>query len=77
MPLLAVGAAFNFHAGRLAQAPPALQRLGLEWAYRLAMEPKRLWRRYLVNNPRFVAKVVRRRPRLLPPVTDAELDADR
>lgn len=49
-----VGAAFDFHAGRLRQAPRLLQRAGLEWAYRLAQEPGRLWRRYLRNNPLFV-----------------------
>ncbi len=54
MPILAVGAAFDFHAGSLAQAPPRLQRLGLEWAFRLVQEPRRLWRRYLVLNPAFV-----------------------
>lgn len=55
MPMLAVGAAFNFHAGQLSQAPPRLQRCGLEWAYRLAMEPRRLWKRYLLLNPLYVA----------------------
>ena len=40
MPVLAVGAAFNFHAGELAQAPPLMQRLGLEWFFRLLKEPK-------------------------------------
>lgn len=50
-----VGAAFDFIAGRKSQAPPFLQRAGLEWLYRLACEPRRLWRRYLYNNPRFVA----------------------
>ena len=54
MPLVAVGAAFNFHAGRLAQAPAALQRCGLEWAFRLAVEPRRLWRRYLLLNPMYL-----------------------
>lgn len=51
---LGVGAAFDFHAGRVRQAPPALQRLGLEWAFRMAMEPRRLAKRYLKHNPRFV-----------------------
>ncbi|MFN0091284.1 MAG: WecB/TagA/CpsF family glycosyltransferase [Acidimicrobiales bacterium] len=63
--LLGVGAAFDIHAGNLRQAPAALQRVGLEWAFRLAVEPRRLWRRYLKNNPRFVAQVLRRPPRLL------------
>ena len=57
MPLLAVGAAFDFHAGMLPMAPPALQRLGLEWLFRLACEPKRLWRRYILLNPAYVALV--------------------
>ena len=52
--MVAVGAAFDFHAGRVRQAPPALQRAGLEWAFRLAMEPRRLWRRYARVVPRFM-----------------------
>lgn len=54
MPVLAVGAAFAFHAGQLAQAPPTMQRMGLEWLYRLAREPKRLWRRYCYLNPYYL-----------------------
>jgi N-acetylglucosaminyldiphosphoundecaprenol N-acetyl-beta-D-mannosaminyltransferase len=57
--LVGVGAAFDFHAGIIPQAPAALQRLGLEWAFRLAHEPRRLWRRYARYNPRFVAGVGR------------------
>jgi N-acetylglucosaminyldiphosphoundecaprenol N-acetyl-beta-D-mannosaminyltransferase len=53
--LAGVGAAFDFHAGTLRQAPDVFQRVGLEWLFRLAMEPKRLWRRYAYHNPRFVA----------------------
>lgn len=49
-----VGAAFDFHAGVKPLAPPFLQRHGLEWAYRLATEPRRLWKRYLIGNPVFV-----------------------
>jgi N-acetylglucosaminyldiphosphoundecaprenol N-acetyl-beta-D-mannosaminyltransferase len=52
--LVGVGAAFDFHAGLVPQAPDWLQRLGLEWAFRLVQEPRRLWRRYLRYNPRFV-----------------------
>ena len=52
--LVGVGAAFDFHAGLVPQAPPVLQDAGLEWAYRLVQEPRRLWRRYLRYNPRFV-----------------------
>ncbi|HEX5690761.1 MAG TPA: WecB/TagA/CpsF family glycosyltransferase [Roseiflexaceae bacterium] len=54
MPVIAVGAAFDFHAGLLAQAPERLQRLGLEWLYRLTREPKRLWRRYVLLNPSYL-----------------------
>ena len=54
MPAIAIGAAFDFHAGLLPQAPPALQKRGLEWAYRLVQEPRRLWRRYLLLNPLFI-----------------------
>jgi N-acetylglucosaminyldiphosphoundecaprenol N-acetyl-beta-D-mannosaminyltransferase len=54
--LLGVGAAFDFHAGRVRQAPRWMQRSGLEWLFRLAIEPGRLWRRYLVNNPLFALR---------------------
>jgi exopolysaccharide biosynthesis WecB/TagA/CpsF family protein len=54
MPLLAVGAAFDFHAGSVSQAPIALQRLGLEWFYRLMSEPQRLWKRYIFLNPLYL-----------------------
>jgi N-acetylglucosaminyldiphosphoundecaprenol N-acetyl-beta-D-mannosaminyltransferase len=57
--LVGVGAAFDFHAGLVRQAPPLLQRLGLEWAFRLLMEPRRLWRRYAHHNPRFVVGFAR------------------
>ena len=55
--LIGVGAAFDFHSGYLRQAPGFLQRAGLEWAFRLAMEPRRLWKRYLILNPLYVALV--------------------
>jgi N-acetylglucosaminyldiphosphoundecaprenol N-acetyl-beta-D-mannosaminyltransferase len=51
--LVGVGAAFDFHVGRVAQAPRWIMRLGLEWLYRLLQEPRRLWRRYLLYNPLF------------------------
>ncbi|KAA3619079.1 MAG: glycosyltransferase [Proteobacteria bacterium] len=54
-----VGAMFAFHAGELRQAPPRMQRIGMEWAFRLASEPRRLWRRYLVGNSRFVGLIAR------------------
>jgi len=75
--LLGVGAAFDIHAGELAQAPPRLQRLGLEWAYRLYREPRRLWRRYLSNNPRFVLAVARRPPKLVDPIDTEEIRTTR
>ncbi len=53
--LIGVGAAFDFHAGRKSQAPLFLQERGLEWAYRLATEPRRLWRRYARIVPRYLA----------------------
>jgi len=59
-PVLAgVGAAFDFHAGLVPQAPAWMQASGLEWVYRLAHEPRRLWRRYARYNPLFVAAFVR------------------
>jgi N-acetylglucosaminyldiphosphoundecaprenol N-acetyl-beta-D-mannosaminyltransferase len=57
--LIAVGAAFDFHAGLVPQAPEWMGRHGLEWTYRLAREPRRLWRRYARYNPRFVAAFAR------------------
>jgi len=53
--MLGVGAAFDFYAGQKRQAPPWMQRNGLEWLFRLVTEPRRLWKRYLRHNPRFVA----------------------
>jgi N-acetylglucosaminyldiphosphoundecaprenol N-acetyl-beta-D-mannosaminyltransferase len=52
--LIGVGAAFDFHAGLKQQAPRWIQGSGFEWLFRLSMEPRRLWRRYLINNPRFL-----------------------
>ena len=57
MPAIAVGAAFDFHAGSLAQAPKVLQDWGLEWAFRLVKEPGRLWKRYLKLNPLYLALI--------------------
>jgi N-acetylglucosaminyldiphosphoundecaprenol N-acetyl-beta-D-mannosaminyltransferase len=64
LPLVAVGAAFDFHAGLLAQAPPRMQRLGLEWLYRLLKEPKRLWRRYVLLNPVYLTLLFLQKARL-------------
>jgi N-acetylglucosaminyldiphosphoundecaprenol N-acetyl-beta-D-mannosaminyltransferase len=52
--LIGVGAAFDFHAGRVRQAPAWMQRSGLEWLFRLLTEPARLWRRYLLTTPKFL-----------------------
>ena len=57
--LVGVGAAFDFHAGRVPQAPPWMQRRGLEWLYRLSREPRRLGPRYLRDNPAFLAAFLR------------------
>jgi N-acetylglucosaminyldiphosphoundecaprenol N-acetyl-beta-D-mannosaminyltransferase len=57
--LVGVGAAFDFHAGIVPQAPRWMQRNGLEWAYRLIREPRRLWRRYASQNPRFLVGFAR------------------
>ena len=52
--MLGVGAAFDFHAGVKPQAPAWLQKAGLEWLFRFLSEPRRLWKRYLYHNPRFI-----------------------
>lgn len=57
MPLLAVGAAFDYHAGLLRKPPARMQRTGLEWLWRLGLEPRRLWRRYVVLNPIYLARL--------------------
>jgi N-acetylglucosaminyldiphosphoundecaprenol N-acetyl-beta-D-mannosaminyltransferase len=57
MPTIAVGAAFDFHSGGTKQAPPWMQKRGLEWFYRLTQDPKRLWRRYIILNPLYLSSV--------------------
>jgi N-acetylglucosaminyldiphosphoundecaprenol N-acetyl-beta-D-mannosaminyltransferase len=57
--MVGVGAAFDFHAGLVPQAPQWMQKLGLEWTFRLVQEPRRLWRRYARYNPRFVIGFLR------------------
>lgn len=61
---LGVGAAFDFHAGRVRQAPRWMQRSGLEWLFRLMCEPRRLWKRYLKNNPLFLGRALLQLTRL-------------
>jgi N-acetylglucosaminyldiphosphoundecaprenol N-acetyl-beta-D-mannosaminyltransferase len=74
LPLIAVGAAFDFHAGTLPQAPPSWQRIGLEWLFRFGCEPRRLWRRYLYLNPSYVRLVMMQALHLkaFRPVCDAQ-----
>ena len=57
--MCAVGAAFDFHAGRVSQAPVWMQERGLEWTYRIAQEPRRLLPRYLYTNPSFLLSFAR------------------
>jgi N-acetylglucosaminyldiphosphoundecaprenol N-acetyl-beta-D-mannosaminyltransferase len=57
--LIGVGAAFDFHAGLVRQAPHWIQKIGMEWFFRICIEPNRLWKRYLKNNPRFIFKFLR------------------
>ena len=80
-PVLAVGAAFPLLAGMLPQAPPWMQRVGLEWLFRLFVEPRRLWRRYLLLNPAYLVLVALQRlglwrfnPQGRPPVKDVPAD---
>ncbi|MFV0338097.1 MAG: WecB/TagA/CpsF family glycosyltransferase [Chthoniobacterales bacterium] len=54
---IGVGAAFDFHTGKVSQAPRWMQRAGLEWFYRVTQEPKRLWKRYFINNPKFLCLI--------------------
>ncbi len=60
-PCIAVGAAFDYYAGLLNPPPPWMGRWGLQWLHRLAQDPKRLWRRYLTNNVRFVYEMLKQR----------------
>jgi len=63
-PLLAVGAAFDYHAGQLRKPPPWMQKRGLEWLWRLGLEPRRLWRRYLLLNPAYLARLTAQKSRI-------------
>ncbi len=64
MPVLAVGAAFDYHAGLLKEPPRWVQRGGMQWSYRLLQDPKRLWYRYTVLNARYLSKVLMQRLKL-------------
>jgi len=65
MPIVAVGAAFDMHAGTLPQAPGWMQRAGLEWLFRLRCEPRRLWPRYLLLNPLYLLLLALQAARLV------------
>lgn len=58
MPVIAVGAAFDYHAGLVTEPPMWIQRYGLQWLYRLVQDPKRLWKRYLVLNTGYVVRLL-------------------
>ena len=53
--MVGVGAAFDLHTGNMTDAPGWVKSIGMQWLHRLVQEPRRLWRRYLLNNPRFIA----------------------
>lgn len=65
-PLVCVGAAFDFHAGNVPQAPPWMQKMGLEWLFRFLQEPNRLWKRYLLLNPLYLILLFLQLIKLLP-----------
>ena len=75
MPLLAVGAAFDYHAGLLKNPPAWMQKYALEWLWRFGLEPRRLWKRYVLLNPAYLARLAAQRSGLWkaeppPPATD-------
>jgi N-acetylglucosaminyldiphosphoundecaprenol N-acetyl-beta-D-mannosaminyltransferase len=70
--LIGVGAAFDFHSGTKKQAPRWMMRAGLEWFFRLLTEPRRLWRRYLLGNPEFLALILRQALGKMPPSLNAD-----
>ena len=76
--MLGVGAAFDYHAGTLKRAPKWMQNHGLEWSYRLASEPRRLWKRYFVTNTLFIVNIVipslGGKNRFLPPSRGSHID---
>jgi exopolysaccharide biosynthesis WecB/TagA/CpsF family protein len=78
MPLLAVGAAFDYHSGGLRKPPPWMQRRGLEWLWRLLQDPRRLWKRYLLLNPEYLARLAAQKIRLwraTPPTPSTDVPA--
>ena len=77
MPVVAVGAAFSFLSGTTSQAPATMQRWGLEWLFRLACEPRRLWKRYLLLNPLYVSLVLLQATRLYQTNSDTDKRPER
>jgi N-acetylglucosaminyldiphosphoundecaprenol N-acetyl-beta-D-mannosaminyltransferase len=75
-PIVAVGAAFDYLAGELRLPPARLSRMGLEWLWRLGLEPRRLWRRYVLLNPIYVVLLVCQALRLWRPSADARLPVE-
>lgn len=71
MPTVAVGAAFDYHAGNISEPPDLVQRLGLQWVHRLLQDPRRLWRRYLLLNPEYIVRVLAQATRLFRPAPNA------
>jgi N-acetylglucosaminyldiphosphoundecaprenol N-acetyl-beta-D-mannosaminyltransferase len=71
MPLLAVGAAFDYHAGLLKNPPAWMQKYALEWLWRLGLEPKRLWKRYILLNPAYVSRLAAQKSGLWKPTPPA------
>jgi exopolysaccharide biosynthesis WecB/TagA/CpsF family protein len=77
MPVISVGAAFDYHAGDIGEPPQWIQRFGLQWAYRLAQDPRRLWQRYLWLNPLYLVLLALQRVRLWRPETTATAPQER
>ena len=76
MPVVAVGAAFDYHAGSMREPPEWMQARGLQWLYRLAQDPRRLWRRYVLLNPDFLARLVAQKLHLWRPDLHSEPPTD-
>lgn len=74
--LIGIGAAYDMLTGQVRQAPHFIQRSGFEWLFRLTMEPKRLWRRYVLHLPSFALKLLGNKPTLIEPVEDPAASAD-
>ena len=58
---MGVGGLFDFYSGRMPRAPQWIREIGMEWVWRLAQEPRRMWQRYIIGNPLFLYRVLRQR----------------